>query len=144
MIGRGTVKRKPQELFKRDSVVDLCFQLRIGIDLKPLLKKNTFHQEKRRIGIVTLEAFTNRIVSQKQAFNSGPVYRNIDEFHSFDRPILFHRVKKRDIGKSEVSFHVFEARYKQKLCLGIQVVYPPVDCLATVNRPIKKERIHTP
>ena len=35
MIGGGVVKRKPQELFERDSVIDLGFQLRIGIDLEP-------------------------------------------------------------------------------------------------------------
>jgi hypothetical protein len=73
MIGRCIVKGKSQELFERGSVVDLSFQLRIGIDLKPLLKKKAFHKEKRRrIGIITLKAFTDWIVFQEQAFNSGP------------------------------------------------------------------------
>jgi hypothetical protein len=63
MIGSEIVKRKTKELFEGDSVVDLGFQFRIGIDLKPLLKKKAFHEEKRRIGIVSFKAFTDGIVS---------------------------------------------------------------------------------
>jgi hypothetical protein len=59
MIGNGIVKRKPQKLFEGDSVVDLGFQFRIGIDLKPLLKNKAFHENKRRIGIVSFEALAN-------------------------------------------------------------------------------------
>jgi hypothetical protein len=109
MIGRVIVKGKSQELFKRSSVVDLGFQLRIGIDLKPLLKKKAFHQEQRRIGIVSFKAFTDGIVSQKQAFNSGPIHRGVDLCHSFDSPVLFHGVKKGYIGEGKVGFHIFEA-----------------------------------
>jgi hypothetical protein len=115
MIGSGIVKRKPQELFERDSVIDLGFQLRIGIDLKPLLKKKAFHENKRRIGVVSFEALANRVVSQKQAFDSGPVDNGVDLFHSFDGPVLFHRVKKGYIGKGEIGFHVFEAHSSSRL-----------------------------
>ena len=69
MIGSGIVKGKPQELFEGDSVVDLDFQLLIGIDFKPLLQKKAFHKDKRRIGIVSFKAFTDGIVSHEQAFN---------------------------------------------------------------------------
>jgi hypothetical protein len=65
MIGRCIVKGKSQELFERISVVDLSFQLRVGIDLEPLLKKKAFHKEKRRIGIVSLKALADRVVSPK-------------------------------------------------------------------------------
>jgi len=68
MIGSGIIKRKAQELFEGIPVVDLGFQFRVGIDFKPLLKKQVFHQEKRQVGAVTLKAFTDGIVSQKQAF----------------------------------------------------------------------------
>jgi len=115
MIRSGIVKRKPQELFEGDSVVDLGFQLRVRIDLKPLLKKKAFHQNKRRIGIVSFEALADRVVSQKQAFDSGPVDNGVDLFHSFDGPVLFHRVKKGYIGKGEIGFHVFEAHSSSKL-----------------------------
>lgn len=64
--------------------------------MKPLLKKKAFHQEERRIGIVTRKAFPNGVVSQKQSFNSGPVNRNVDQFHSLDSPVLFDGVKKRE------------------------------------------------
>jgi len=56
MIGRGIVKGKSQERFERSPVVDLSFQLRVGIDLEPLLKKKALHKDKRRIGIVTFKA----------------------------------------------------------------------------------------
>ena len=115
MIGRCIVKGKPQECFERSPVVDLGFQFRIGIDIKPLLKKKEFHQEKRRIGIITFKAFTDRVFSQKQAFNSGAVNNSVDLFHSFDGPVLFHRVEKGDIGKGKVGFHVFEAHNSSKL-----------------------------
>jgi len=123
MIGSGIVEGNPQELFEGDSVVDLGFQFRIGIDLKPLLKKKAFHKEKRRIGIVSFKAFTDGIVSQKQAFNSGPVDGDVDLFHSFNGPVLFHRVKKGYISEGEVGFHIFEAHssskrvYLKELCL---------------------------
>ena len=55
MIGRSIIKRKPEKLFERDSVVDLGFQFWIGIDFKPLLKKQAFHKEKRRVGAVPLK-----------------------------------------------------------------------------------------
>src|SRR5659263_17585 len=115
MIGSGIVKRKPQELFEGDSVVDLGFQLWIGVNLKPLLKKKAFHKEKRRIGIIAFEALADRVVSQKQAFNSGPVDNGVDLFHSFDGPVIFHGIKKGYIGKGEIGFHVFEAHSSSKL-----------------------------
>src|SRR5664279_4042912 len=67
MIGRCIVKGKSQKLFKRSPVVDLGFQLRIGIDLEPLLQEQAFHKEKRRIGIVSFKAFTDGIVTHEQA-----------------------------------------------------------------------------
>ena len=114
MIWGGIVEGKPQELFEGDSVVDLGFQFRIGIDFKPLLKKKAFHKEKRRIGIVSFKALADRVVSQKQAFNSGPVNNSVDLFHSFNSPVLFHRVKKGYIGEGEVGFHIFEAHSSSK------------------------------
>jgi len=123
MIGRGIVKRNPQKLFEGDPVVDLGFQFRIGIDLKPLLKKKAFHKDKRRIGIVALKAFTDGIISHKEAFNSGPVDSGVDLLHSFDSPVLFHGSKERYISEGEVGFHIFEAHssskkfYLKELCL---------------------------
>jgi len=108
MIGSGIVKRKAQELFEGISVVDLGFQFRIGFNFKPLLKKQAFHQEKRRVRAVSLKAFTDGIVSQKQAFDFGPINDTIDFFHSLDGPVLFHGVKNGDIGEGEIGFHVFE------------------------------------
>ena len=43
MIGRRLIKGKTQKLLKEDPVVDLGFQLRIGVDLEPLLEQQPFH-----------------------------------------------------------------------------------------------------
>jgi hypothetical protein len=115
MIGSGIVEGKSQELFEGDSVVDLGFQLRVGIDLEPLLEKKAFHKENRRIGRIAFKVFTDGIVSQKQAFNSGPVDNVVDLFHSFDSPVLFHGVKKGYIGEGEIGFHIFEAHNSSEL-----------------------------
>jgi len=114
MIGSRLIEGKPQELFEGIPVVDLGFQFRIGVDFKPLLKKQAFHQEKRRVCAVSLKAFADGIVSQKQTFYSGPINDTIDFFHSFDGPVLFHGVKNGDIGESEVGFHIFEAHDSSK------------------------------
>lgn len=91
MIGSGIIKRKPQKFFEGDFVVDLGFQFRVGINLKPLPKKQAFHQKKRWIGIVT----PSGIIIQKQAFDFGPVDRGVDLSHSFDRPVFSHGSKER-------------------------------------------------
>src|SRR5664280_736442 len=123
MIGSGIFKRKPQKLFEGDPIVDLSFQFRVGIDFKSLLKQKAFHQKKRWVGVVAFKAFTDGIVSQKQAFNSGPVDSGVDLFHSFDSSVFFHGSKERYIGEGEVGFHFFEAHssskkfYSKELCL---------------------------
>jgi len=114
MIGRSIIKRQPQELLEGIPVVDLGFQFQIGVDFKPLLKKQAFHQENRRVGAVSLKAFTDGIVSQKQAFDFGPVNDPIDFFHSLDGPVLFHGVKNGDVGEGEIGFHIFEAHGSSK------------------------------
>ena len=114
MIGSDIIKRKAQELFEGIPVVDLGFQFGIRVDFKPLLKKQAFHQENRRVGAVSLKAFTDGIVSQKQAFDFGPVNDPIDFFHSLDGPVLFHGVKNGDVGEGEIGFHIFEAHDSSK------------------------------
>ena len=39
----------PVHYHRRISIVDLGFQFRIGINFKPLLKREAFHKEKRRV-----------------------------------------------------------------------------------------------
>ena len=114
MIESGVIKRKSQKLFEGDSIVDLGFQLRIGIDLEPLLEQKAFHKEKRRIGAVSLEAFTDGIVSEQERFDSGPINDPIDFFHSLDGPVLFHGVKNGDVGEGKVGFHIFKAHDSSK------------------------------
>ena len=109
MIGSGIIEGKLQEFFERGSIVDLSFQFRVGIDVKPLLEKQAFHKEDRRIRFVSLCAFTDRIGSQEEFFDSGPIHDGIDLLHSFDSAVLFDRREKRDVSEGEVGLHFFEA-----------------------------------
>jgi hypothetical protein len=58
MIGRRIIKGKAQELFEGYSVVDLGFQFRVGIALKPFWSSRHFISI-RRIGFVFFGAFTD-------------------------------------------------------------------------------------
>ena len=60
-------------------------------------------------GAIFLKAFTDGIVSQKQALDSGPINDTIDFIHSLDGSVLFHGVKNGDVGEGEIGFHIFEA-----------------------------------
>jgi hypothetical protein len=90
MIGRGVIEGKPQGLFEGGSIVDLSFQLRVGIDVEPLLEKQAFHEKDRRIGFVAPGAFADGIGSREQAIDSGPIHDGIDLFHSFDDPVYLN------------------------------------------------------
>jgi len=114
MIGSDIIKRKAQELFEGIPVVDLGFQFGIGVDFKPLLKKQAFHKEKRRVGAVSLKAFTDGIGSEQERFDSGPFNDTIDFFHSFDGSVLFHGVKNGDVGEGDIGFHFFKAHDSSK------------------------------
>ena len=56
MIRRRLAERKIEELFKRQPVVDLVFQFRIGLDAEPFLQHQTFKKQQRRLGIGALTA----------------------------------------------------------------------------------------
>ena len=109
MIGRGIIHGKSQKPFERGSIVDLGFQFGVGIDVKPLLKEQAFHQQGGRISFMPPGAFTDGIGSCEQGLDSGPVNDGIDLLHSFDGPVLVHVRVKRNIGECEVGLHFFEA-----------------------------------
>ncbi len=73
MIGSGIVKGESQEYFEGVSVIDLSFQFRIGVDVKPLLKQQAFHKQYRRISFGASGAFADGIGPQEQFFDSGPI-----------------------------------------------------------------------
>jgi len=109
MIRSGIIERKPQELLEGDPIIDLSFQLGVGIDFKPLLDQEAFHEDQRRVGFVAIGTFPDGIVFHEQLINTRPVHDSADLFHSFDGPVLFNGSKKRKIGKGEISFHFLEA-----------------------------------
>ena len=109
MIGSGVIEGNPQELFEGRSIVDLRFQLRVGINVKPLLQEQAFHKKDRWIRFVASGAIADGVGSCEQVFNSGPVHDGIDLFHSFDRPVLFDGSKEGNVRKGEVGLHFFKA-----------------------------------
>jgi len=109
MIGSGIIERKAQELFERCPVIDLGFQLRIGIDVKPLLKEQAFHKKDRRIGFFSPGAFADRITPHEEIFYSGPIDDGVDLFHSLDSSVLLNGCEKGYICEGEIGLHIFEA-----------------------------------
>jgi len=114
MIGRGVVKGESQEFFEGVSVIDLGFQFRIGVDVKPLLKQQAFHKQDRRISFGASGAFADGIGSHEQFFDSGPIDDGINLLHSFDGPVFLHGRHKRDVGEGEIGLHFLEAHSSSK------------------------------
>ena len=69
MIRSRLVNGQAQERFKRDTVIDLAFQIRIGRDLEPFLKQQALEQQKRGIGLATFSGFAGVIEFSKQLFD---------------------------------------------------------------------------
>jgi len=126
MIGSIIVKGKPQESFEGCSVVDLGFQFRIGIDAEPLLEQKTFHKYQGRISCVALGAFTDRITSHEQVFDSGPIHDGVDFFHSFDGPVLLHGRKEGEISEGEIGLHFLEA-HKSSEVVYLKEIWHKID-----------------
>ena len=114
MIGSGIVKGESQEYFEGVSVIDLSFQFRIGVDVKPLLKQQAFHKQDRRISFGASGAFADGIGPQEQFFDSGPINDGIDLLHSFDGPVFLHGRNERDVGEGKVRLHFLEAHSSPK------------------------------
>ena len=89
MIRRRLIERKTQKCLKGSPVVDLGFQRRIGVDSEPLLEQEAFHQDQRRINLVSFGAFADGIVSQEECFDLRTIDNGTDLLHSFDGPVAF-------------------------------------------------------
>ena len=113
MIGREFIHGQLQELFEGAPIVDLGFQLGIGIDVKPLLQKQAFQKQEGMVGIVAFRVLTDGIVSEHQAFNPGPIDDTVDLLHSYDGPVAIHGFEKGDVGEGEAG-HFPEAHISSK------------------------------
>jgi hypothetical protein len=106
MIGRRLINGKAEELFKGYSIVDLGFQLRVGVDPEPLLKEEALHEDQGRIGLVSLGAFADGIISHDQPLDGGPIDDGVDLFHSLDSR-FFSKEEKREISAKEKLLSIF-------------------------------------
>lgn len=115
MIGSGIIEGEPQELLEGDSIIDLGFQLGVGIDLKLLLEQEAFHEYQRRIGFIALGTFADGIVFHEQIIDAGPIHDCVDLFHSLYGSVLFGGREKREICKGEIGFHFLEAHSSSRV-----------------------------
>ncbi len=88
MIGRWSVERELEELFKGQSVIDLIFEFRVGIDTEPLLKEHTLKEQQGRVRICTFTAGTDGIVSHQDLFDAVPSDGVIERIHKFETAIV--------------------------------------------------------
>lgn len=107
MVGRMLIEGQTQKLLKGDPVVDLVFQLRVGIDPVPLLKEKPFQEHQRRIGVCAFATGPNGIMRQKNFFHLRPVYDTIDFLESLEAAVMFHAFKKRYFGEAHISIDLF-------------------------------------
>jgi hypothetical protein len=70
VIRRGFAQRKMQKLFKRPAVVNLVFQLRVRIDVKPLLQQHALEQQQGRICIGAFAAGADGVMIHQNGINS--------------------------------------------------------------------------
>lgn len=68
------------------------------------------------VGIVTFRTLADGIVSEQQAFNSGPVDDTVDFLHSFDFAVTIHRIEEGDVGKGKRGFCLLKAHSSSKGC----------------------------
>jgi hypothetical protein len=113
VIGSEFIHGQFKELFEGTPIVDLGFQLGIGIDVKPLLQKQAFQKQEGMVGIIAFRAFADRVISEHQTFNPGPVDDTVDLLHSFDGPVVILGVEEGDVGKGEAG-HFLEAHISSK------------------------------
>ena len=113
MIRRRFIHGQLQEFFEGAPIVDLGFQLGIGIDVKPLLQKQAFQKQEGMVSEIAFRTLADGIISEHQAFNPGPVDDTVDLFHSFDGPIAIRRVEEGDVGEGEARY-LLEAHISSK------------------------------
>lgn len=118
MIWRRLIKRDAEKLLKGDSVVDLGFQFRVGVNTEPLLEEETFQKEQRRIDFISFVTLPVGVISDQDAIDTRPIDNGIDFLHSFDREVTFERIDKSDVGKGKVGIDFFEAHSSSKTVNG--------------------------
>ena len=71
--GDGSTKDNPRNFFKGDSVVNLAFQFRVRVDMKPFLQEQAFEQQQGRVCIGALFAGAGQIMPNQDGVYAHPV-----------------------------------------------------------------------
>jgi hypothetical protein len=103
------MKGQLEKFFKRDAIIDLAFQLGIGRDTKPLLKKQAFKKHQRRIGIGALVAEPDIIMSHQNGVDSGPIDNFVELFKGAETSVFFHGTGQGQVSETEISFDLFKS-----------------------------------
>jgi len=88
-------------------IIDLGYQLGIGINHEPLLGEKAFLEYKGKIGVIASGTFTDRIIFYEQRIDARPVHNGVSPFHSLSSLVLSMEVE-REIGKGNIGFHILE------------------------------------
>ena len=89
MIRGGFAHGQTEELFKGQPLVDLVFQFGIGVDAEPLLKHQTFEEQKGPIGVGAFTAGTDRVVIHQDGIDSIPIDGMRNLIHEFEAAVVF-------------------------------------------------------
>jgi hypothetical protein len=97
--------------------------------------QSSLHEDQGRIGLVSLGAFADGIISHDQPLDGGPIDDGVDLFHSLDSPVLFQGREKGDIGEGEVAFHFLEAHRSSRL-MNLKEIWHKNEGMSSNNKTI--------
>jgi hypothetical protein len=98
---------KPGPKCEGDPIVDLVFQLRIGIDPVPLLQEKPFQEHQGRIGVGALAAGPDGIMRHQNLIHLQPVDDLVDLFQSLEAAVMFYGAYQRCFGEGHIRLDLF-------------------------------------
>ena len=109
MVGSRLAEGKPQEGFKGQPVVDLVFQLGVGLNPEPLLQEQAFKEHQRWVGSCPLFAGTHGVMAEQDGFDPRPVDGGAELAHELDAAVLFQAVSHGEVSEIQASGGFFES-----------------------------------
>jgi len=113
VIRSGLAKGQLQEGFEGqtiiDSIIDLVFQLWVGLNTEPLLQHKAFEEHERRVGAGAFLAGADSVMAEQDGFYARPVDGAAELFHECDAAILFQAMGQSEVGKIQAAGGLFES-----------------------------------
>jgi hypothetical protein len=109
VIRCGLAEGQAQKGFEGESVVDLVFQLGVGLNAEPLLKQQAFEKHQRRVGTGAFLAGAHGVVAEQDGFDTRPVDGAAELLHELDAAVLFQAVGQGKVGEIQAAGGLFES-----------------------------------